>query len=295
MTGTDEVSLLEFVDFFDDLKLPLTFYDSILNKKPNDSLLIGHPVLKKYISDTVFAGVYGKEIPKVYAIGKFKNQAFETYLLLATKGSKSGLYVVALDKDNQPKASLPLLRSGKNSNTVNRITVDAKYTFTLTDEYKNSDGSHSEYNTVYAYNTAGLFMTILKDGLPEGVEMPIINPIDTMPAKGKLAGNYGANSRNFISIRDGRSPNKIMFFINFDNGKACTAELKGDALLIGKDSAVYSSNTDPCIIGFKFSPNSIRITEIKNCGNKRPMECSFNASYRKQIVKSQKAKKASKT
>lgn len=177
-----------------------------------------------------------------------------------------------------------LLSNSPKANEVNKTVIDPRYTFTQIDQYKEVDGSTSEYTSVYAYNNAGLFMVIMSNGLKKGEQMAIINPIDTLPAKNKYSGNYGKDKRNFITIRDGKTPEDFVFFINFDkgNGSECHGELKGEAVFEGKDSATYKSPNDPCTIGFKFSANGVRFNESVNCGNKRPTDCTFNASYSKQ-------------
>jgi hypothetical protein len=177
-----------------------------------------------------------------------------------------------------------LLADNKENKEVNRVVVDSKYTFNIVDQYKDPDGTTNEFSQVYAYNNAGLFMMILQDGLPKGELMPILNPIDTLPMENKYSGNYGKDSRNFISIRDGKSPKDFLFFINLDKGQNsdCQAELKGEAVFVTKDSAVYFTKTDPCVIGFKFGSKNVRISEAVICGNKRPADCSFNANYQKQ-------------
>ena len=173
-----------------------------------------------------------------------------------------------------------LLADKKETKEINRATVDTKYTFTLVDQYKDTDGTFNEFSQVYAYNNAGMFMMILQDGLPKGELMPILNPIDTMPMEHKFSGDYGRDERNFISIRDGKTPKEFLFFLNMDKD-ACQAELKGEAVFVSTDSAVYTTKTDPCVIGFKFGSKNIRIFEATICGNKRPADCSFNARYQK--------------
>lgn len=285
MTGDETVTVTDFIDFFDPVKLPITLSDSSLKKKASDSALIGNAIFNQFIGDSIFVPIYGKEKPKVYALGRFKNEDAETYLLLGVKGTKSNsFYVVAFTPQDKYSAHLMLLTNSPKGNEVNKTVIDAKYTFTLIDQYKDVDGSTNEYTSAWAYNNAGLFMVIMKDGLKKGEQMAIINPIDTLPAKNKYSGNYGKDKRNFITIRDGKTPQDFVFFINFDkgNGSECYGELKGEAIFEGKDTATYKSPNDPCTIGFKFTANGVRFNESVNCGNKRPAECTFNASYSKQ-------------
>jgi hypothetical protein len=285
MSGNEEVSVSDFIDFFTDVKLPITLTDSSLKKKPNDSALISNTVFNQFIGDTIFDNLYGKEKPKIYALGKFKNEEAETYLILGAKGTKiNSFYVVAFAPDTDKySAHMLLLSNSPKANEVNKTIIDSRYTFTQIDQYKEADGSTSEYTSVHAYNNAGLFMVIMSNGLKKGEQMAIINPIDTLPATHKHSGNYGKDKRNFITIRDGKTPEDFVFFLYFDrgNGSECQGELKGEAVFEGKDSATYKSPTDPCTIGFKFTSNGVRFNESVNCGNKRPSDCSFNASYTK--------------
>jgi hypothetical protein len=285
MSGNEEVSISDFIEFFTDVNIPITLDESNLKRKPNDSALISNSVFNQFIGDTIFNSVYGSEKPKIYALGKFRNEEAETYLLIGAKGQKiSSIYVVATNPDTEKySAHMLLLSNSPKLNEINKTTIDKRYTFTLIDQYKESDGSTSEYTSVYAYNNAGLFMFIMSNGLKKGEQMAIINPIDTLPATNKHSGDYGKDKRNFITIRDGKTPNDFVFFIHFDRGggSECKGELKGEAVFESKDSATYRSPNDPCVIGFKFTGNGVRFNESVNCGNKRPADCELNAYYTK--------------
>lgn len=285
MSGQDEVDISDFIEFFDKVSLPVTITDTLLNKKNNDSTLISDTIFNQFVGDTIFQPLYGKRTPKIYALGRFRNgDDAETYLLLKTAGQVNAVYALAFTPDNKYSANMILLADDKANREINRVVIDTKYTFNIVDQYKDPDGSTNEFSQVYAYNNAGLFMMILQDGLPKGELMPILNPIDTLPMENKYSGNYGKDSRNFISIRDGKTPKDFLFFINLDKGanSNCQAELKGEAVFVSKDSAVYTTKTDPCVIGFKFGAKNVRISEAVVCGNKRPADCSFNANYQRQ-------------
>lgn len=298
MSGKDSVDVNDFIEFFDEIKLPVTLADSVLKKKYSDSLLISDTILSQFAGDTIFHTSYGKEKPKLYAIGRFKNADQETYLLLKAKGSFNSIYVLAFTPEKKFSADMLLLSDGKKSNEVNKVVIDPRYTFNLVDEYKDADGTNNQFTQVYAYNNAGMFMMIMKDGLQKGEVKAIINPIDTLPGNNKYSGDYGKDKRNFITVRDGKTPGDFIFFINMDKDPDCQADLKGEAVFVTKDSAIYTSKSDPCTLGFKFGTKSIRITEQVVCGNKRPAGCSFNASYRLQrstaVVKEKEKKKGKK-
>lgn len=290
MKGDEEVSMEDFVAFFDPIALPYSFTDTVFKKKLSDSARIEYKVFTKLMGDTILPPLYKKEKPKIYALGQFKNGTAETYLLVQTKGTRNAVYIIAVDEQMVPKASMLLLASNGNTSETDYVTIDKKFTITTVDEYKKSIGESASFSTVYAYNNAGLFMVILTDGLKKGEVVELVNPIDTFPQTQPNTGDYGSNKQNFISIRDSDTPKKFQFFLYMNKSSLCTAELKGEARWITKDSAVYDSNNDGCKVAFKFGKRNIRILELEGCGSKRPMECSFNAIYNK-IQPKAKAKK----
>jgi hypothetical protein len=282
LNSGENIEATDFIAFFDDLKLPLNLTDSIFAKKQKDSSLIDAAIFKKFTSDTLFTTDFGKEKLKTYAVGKFANGEEETYLLVkAISASKQILYALALDKNQQFSASMPLLKSAY-AKGAEQIIIDGKYNFTHNLTTKLKDGETDIESQVYAYNNAGLFMVILTDGVGNLNEQPIINPIETLPRKSKYATNYAKDKRNIVCIRDGATPDKIKFFIHIEKSvtRFCDGELKGEAKMIGTDSASYTGIGEPCALGFKFKNGTVEVTE-SNCGNKHGMECSFDGKYGK--------------
>lgn len=280
MKGDEQVVVADFIAFFDQLNLPITFKDSLLAKKPNDSLSISSMVFARFISDTVFHTDFNGETPNVYAIGQIKNSKKETYLLFkAAHAKKQRLYVAVMDEKDSFKTCYPMLSLNGSPGKEN-LSIDNKFTFTNSSDTKGSDGTIYTVNKVLAYNM-GAFMVILTDGLPAGVELPIIDPIDTLPRKGQFAGNYVINKRSFISIRDGSKPNLVRFFIHVEKDKNAVGELKSEATMQTSDSAMYKADGDPCGLSFKFSGNVLQIVE-SNCGNRHDMGASFDGDYKKQ-------------
>lgn len=283
-SGNKKVKASDFVSFFPDITLPVTIHDSIFTKKQDNSSVIETTVLYQFVSDSIFKKEFDNEKVKVYAVGKFSSKN-EIYLLIkAVANNKQALYVAALSKQKKFLASL-LLLSSKNRIGSEKIAIDNKCTFTYTYNSKASDGSTYPLNTVYVCNS-GVFMVILTDAVP-GTDMPISNPIDTLPHKGKFSGNYEKDKRNFISFRDGAVSGALKFFIHIEGKEIpfCNGELQGEARIIDTDSASYTNTGSPCTLGFKFSSNKVHITE-NNCGNKHGLDCSFNGSFIKQKEKS---------
>lgn len=294
MKGDEQVEAGDFISFFDDVTLPLALSDSLFNKKPGDSSQIEAAIFKQFINDSILKKEFGKTLPKIFALGKFRNGAEETYLLFrAVAPASQHVYVAAMNKENKFTAAVPVLSSAGVPGRE-RLTVDSKYNFTHADDTRAADGSSSTVTQVYAYNNAGVFMVILTDGVPAGTDLPIVDPNDTLSRKNKYAANYAKDKRNILTIRDGSKPQQVRFFIHIEKKEPqfCDGQLKGEAIMSGADSATFTGSGEPCSLGFKFSSNSIRVTET-NCGNRHGMECSFNGSFLKQkpAVKAKEKKK----
>lgn len=291
MTGDEVVTMEDMIAFFDELPLPYSVGDTLLSAKVKDSNRIEYKVFSQLFGDTLLQPEYKKEKPKLYAVGKFRNKEVETYLLLRTRGSQNNLYAVAVDEKLVPRASLLLLSNKGKAAETNTVVIDKRYTLTTIDDYKAANGEKAAYSTVYAYNTAGLFMVIMNDGMKKGEVTELVNPIDTFPQQRPYSGDYAISKKHFISIRDGDTDKKFMFFLYMNKGENCTAELKGEARWTGKDEALYEASTDGCKVTFKFSGRTLKVTEQEGCTTRRPMDCSFNASFTKKVAPKQKKKK----
>ncbi|HVZ24628.1 MAG TPA: hypothetical protein VG842_01150, partial [Sediminibacterium sp.] len=146
---------------------------------------------------------------------------------------------------------------------------------------KDNQLKFSKEGWVYSSSAAG-FMLILNDSNEGQDHSAIINPIDTLPRKNKFSGDYIEDKRNFIAIRDTKSPAVYAFFIHFekDNG-ACTGELKGEMKLNSPNSAQFTENGDPCVIDFHFDGRDVTLKERGSCGNHRGIKCYFDDTFTK--------------
>jgi hypothetical protein len=125
------------------------------------------------------------------------------------------------------------------------------------------------------------FILIMTDALDDKVT-ELINPIDTFSRKNKLSGDYSSGKTNLISIRDGRKPDRLSFFIHFEkNNGSCNGELKGEAIIRSANLAEYRLNGDPCVLQFKFTSSAVNVKEIEGCGVHRGLRCAFDGSYSK--------------
>lgn len=284
LLDTEEVVVSEFIEFFPAIKLPFHLADTMLTKKSPDSLRIGNKIFSQFVPDSVLHPVFGKKTkPQLYPIGKMEVKDAETYLLVkAALGAKRAAYALVFEQDSF-KAALPLVISSstpvKNEQKV--ANIDSRYTITTVQQRIAPDGQILYHKDVFIYNPEGIFMLILTESNDQANKKgKLINPIDTLPATSKHAGDYLGESRNLVSFRDSHRKGYLSFFVHFEKDKGeCIGELKGDAKITGANSARYTENNGPCVIDFTFSGNTVTMKELEGCGSYRDIKCFFEGKY----------------
>lgn len=226
-------------------------------------------------------------------MGKVEVPNQEAYLFAkAISGNKKIVYLVCFDKKENYVAGMPILIPDQNNSTQQISGIDRRLSIFKTVQRKNADSSVSEGKEVYILNNeARSFMLILTDQL-EDKPTELINPLDTLPRKNKLSADYTAGKMNLISIRDGRRPDRINFFIHFEkNNGECTGELKGEARLRSSSIAEYRPGADPCVLQFTFTSSSVTLKEIEGCGSHRGPKCFFEGTFARKKVAVKKGRK----
>lgn len=288
----DEVSISDFIEFFPDAGLPFRMADSTITRKETDSLLIGYTIFTQFVPDTVLSRQFGKKgKPKIYPLGKVVIKKNETYLFIkAMSPSRKAGYVLVFDKEQKFVASMPLVIADSDPSTSQQAEMDTKYTITTLRQKKSSAGQLLYKKDAYVFNSAGIFTLILTESndMSNAVNT-VINPIDTLPRKNKFSGDYVIDSKNFVSIRDGKKEGSLMFFIHFEKDKGtCVGELKGEALFTGASKAVFRQSNGPCVIDFNFTSSRVSIKESGACGTYRDIKCFFEGSFIKKKAPKQK-------
>lgn len=282
LSGDEPVIVSDFIEFFQPFGLPFQYADTALARTEKDSLLVGYKIFNQFVPDSVLGKIYGKGArPRIYALGKLPVAKAETYLLVKTvHNEKRALLVLAFDKKDKYLASFTALRPDMSAATTQSLSVDRRYTFTKTVFRRNPDASFSEGKDVYVLNESARQFTLIMTDALEDRPTELINPIDTLLRKHKWSADYARDKMNLVSIRDGRRPDRLSFFIHFekDNG-ACTGELKGEAFIRGNNRAEYRVDGDPCKLIFLFNSGSVTLKEQEGCGAHRGLKCSFNATY----------------
>src|SRR6185369_5071599 len=128
----EEINVTDFIDFFPEVKLPLTVADTTLLKKSSDSLAIGYKIFTSFVPDSILSKEFGKDTkPKIYALGKIQEKGKEKYLFAkAIAGNKRVGYLVNFSKDNTFLHAMPLVRTGVDNYTSAYGMLDNKFQIT---------------------------------------------------------------------------------------------------------------------------------------------------------------------
>lgn len=289
LSGNEIVEVSDFIESFPLKELPYQLADTSLRKKDNDSLLISNKVLLQFIPDSVVTKIIGKgSKQKMYPLGRVMSPEGVAYLFLKTvAGDKKSVLLFVFDKKQKFIAGITGLKPDNSILTGQFFGIDKRFSITKNVQQKNADGSISDGKDVYVLNEeAKTFTLIMTDALSEAIT-ELINPIDTLSRKNKYAADYGPGKMNLVSIRDGRKPDRVTFFVHFDkdNGQ-CNGELKGEAFWRSSTTAEYREDGDPCVMKFVFTSSSVSIKE-ENCGSRRNnINCSFDGNFgRRKYVK----------
>jgi hypothetical protein len=293
LSGEEPVKINDFLEAFPIITLPYTVADTNVSKAV-DTIVISHKVFTSFIPDSTLTKLISAEKKSVIKpFGKIDKQK-ETYLLATfTHNKTTKLAVFVFDKKNNFLAAKELLSSIDNDEYTHSLMINKEPTFLLSREKTGSDKQLQYTRTGWVYGSGSSFMVVINDGNEsENKRNTIIDPIDTLPKKNKLSGNYVQDKKNFISIRDGKNVNSYLFFIHFEKKDGnCSGELKGTLHMRTPTTAVYSESGDPCIIDFSINGNTIEVKEQGSCGNRRGMECFFDDSFTKRREPKAKASK----
>ena len=292
MTGDELSDVKDFIEFFPLPVKSAQFSDSIFSKKEKDSSAIGYKTLIKFIPDSVLNKVFGKGLkPKSFPLGRMQDGNKTRYLFAKTiAGDNRSLLLYCFDKNDKFVAAANILKPDQSVSTMQAVAVDRNFNISKNITRKNADGSQSDGREVYVLNEeAHAFMLILTDQLDDRAS-ELVNPIDTLPRKQKIAGDYYGGTKNLVSVRDSKKTDRFVFFIHFEKSNSeCNGDLKGEAVMTGKNTAEYRAGGDPCVMRFIFSGSSVSVKEVEGCAAHRGLRCSFDGSYaRKKLSKPKK-------
>ena len=291
LAGDAPVKVNDFVAAFAPITLPYTVADTNINAFA-DTIRISHKVLSQFVPDSVLEALIDTKAKYIiHPIGRIDKEN-EIYLLFnVIQHEQVQEVAVVFNKENKFLAAKVLLSNDTDEDGyTHSLSINREPTFTVIKERINKETKQIQFTKVgWVYNSAGVFMVVVNDTNEDPKKVGVVlNPIDTLPRKNKLSGEYATDKQNFMSIRDGKDANTYVFFIHFEkkDGK-CVGELKGQLKMTDDATGIYSQAGDPCIIDFNFEGNEVTLKEKGSCGNRRGMECYFDDTF----IKKKEAKK----
>ena len=261
--------------------------DLLSNK---DTTVIRSPEFAKFISDSLKNKLFGKSSKVRYVamarVKAPKNTIY--YIVRATSGGKKVALLIPFTND-QFDVAFPFLVPDDDATTSQLSTIDKSNAIIKAVSQKKPAGDVAEGREVYQYvPEAKQFTLLLTNPLNNVAE--VINPIDTFARKHRFSADYLKDKKNYISIRDGRSSNELLFYIHIEKGE-CSGEIKGTLLLTASNRAVYRQSGEPCQLSLQFLGNAITVKEGGGCGSRRGLDCSFDGTYNRKKEKSKTSKK----
>jgi hypothetical protein len=285
ISGDEKIKADDFVKAFQSLDLPLIIADTTL-KNFGDSTQISKAVFLQFFPDSAlqrFSGDAGDKLV-INPAGLIHKKERDFLLIKFSSPKKMQLGAFVMNDKHAFLASLPLLSNLKSDNYNHSMSITEEPTFIFRKEKFTTDNKSLYSRNGFAYSmSSNSFAEVLHDSNDDTAKNnEIINPIDTFPSTNKFSGDYVANKRNFISIRDGKNALTYTFFIHFENKNGdCVGELKGFMNLTDEKNAVFSESGDPCVINFKFTSTAVKVKEEGNCGNHRGITCLFDFTFKK--------------
>jgi hypothetical protein len=280
----EDIETSDFINAFPEKTLPIQFQQKDLAQKESDSFYTKSNVIAQFIPDSIFKTLGKTKDIRFYRKGRYKAEdTEETYLFLAAekKGRKT-VYILCFDKENVFRAAMPLVEKSTDSHISVDGMLDKKLTVIKQRNSTSANGLAYYNKSAYVYNTEGLFTLILTESNEPVVEKTVYNPIDTLSRKDPLSGDYKIDKKNFVSIRDGGKPGKLLFFVNIEkSGNSCDGSLRGDMTQVKPRVYHYNKADDHCVLEFSFSGKTVQVKELEACGNHRGVRCSFDGKYRK--------------
>lgn len=283
LVSDDDITLKDLLSVVPELRFPVIFNDSVLQRKEKDSSLLYLPSFRSFIPDSVF----NKQFPataqlRLYVLGKATTKDKGTYLFVkSVSGKKRAVHFYYFTEQPAYLGTMKLTDNNNPDKKVNRYCrIDSRFNIALLRERKTPTGEYWTAETIYYMDADGKMVMAMTNSNEDLSDEILGNPIDTLPRKHKFSGDYSTNSKNLVSIRDGVREKTFRFFIHFSkqNGE-CIGEVKGEGEWLSDQKGIFQDNNSPCQMEFTFTRKSVSIKEIDGCGSYRGITCFFEGTF----------------
>lgn len=275
-TTGDEEQALTYPDFrrlFPQAAVTFRWDADSLSIRQPDSTALKARVVKQFFPDTLAKGVFAAaEKPKFFPLGIIQpaDRQFDILLVEGSARSGAAAWMVMYNKNGEFLGRHLIARNTKGQRVG--VSIDKRLAIKVTTE----TASKRIREDVYATEADGSLALILTNSTePVG---GLYNPIDTLPRKHKLSGDY-MSGNNIVSIRDGETSREFLFFIHFSRDKGeCIGELDGTGRFTTATTGQFRDKQSACILDFKFSSGRVTIRET-GCGAYRGIKCMFEGTF----------------
>lgn len=281
LSGDESIKPKDFLRAFSTLKLPVTVSDKTISAGA-DTTTISYKAFTQFVPDSIVDEMVSQHKTLViHPAGKIEAPN-EIYLLVDfVEKTQTQLAVFVFDKKVKFTAYKLLLSNVNDDDYIHSVNINKEPTFVISRE-KTTSNQYKFTRTGWSYS-GGNFINVINDDNETPEKTKIINPIDTLPQKNNLSGDYKIDDKNFVSVRDGKNENTYLFYLSFNHpNKNCVGELKGEIRVIAPDHAIYQTTGDHCNVDFFFRDSELELKENNMCGNRHGINCSFNNTYEKQ-------------
>ena len=278
----DAFTLEDFRQLFNNTTLPYKLTTDSLKAEQDDSLAVTPKLLAQFLTDTLAKADYPKDtLVKFFPLAYFEGTDIHYYVVKAKGKSGTTAYLCITDKKGHYLNRIRVAKVG-NGNSVQYFTIDTKQVVKITEEKQLAGSRTATKEEFYSVGNDGKTTLIMTNSSGEAAAEQIFNPIDTLPGKHKLSGDYEAGELSLVSIRDGKDAKSFEFFISFSReNSGCKGELSGTGHFVSANKGEYKDKETSCGISFQFSAGRLSIKEIGGCGAYRGVRCFFEGNYSK--------------
>lgn len=281
-SGKDAFTFEDFRHLFTQANLPYKLTPETLREKSPDSAAISPELMKQFLIDTLGKSDFPEgTVIKFYPLATIDGAAVNYFVVKAVGKATTTAYVCFVDKKGHYLDRLPVAKvDGKKDQHY--FSIDARQVIKVTNERESSPGHTAIREDFYGVAEDGKTTLIMTNSSGDAAAGQIFNPIDTLPARHKLSGDYLSGETSIVSIRDADDPKSFLFFITFSKDKTgCKGELSGTGHFTGTNKGEYKDKETDCGIAFQFASGKVSIREIGGCGAYRGVRCFFEGSYSK--------------
>ncbi|MGH2642546.1 MAG: hypothetical protein ACRDE2_01235 [Chitinophagaceae bacterium] len=264
------------------LELPFKYNVDSIEKALPDSLRLDSKRTGKFIPDSLWFPE-GNGHPKtiLYPIGQRRYQDLRLLMVKIVSPDNKKADLLIYDKKGNLIGSKELASvSTANPGQTFSFSLDNKFLLRVHERKQLDNGFVITREQVYGINPDGSLLLIMTNTNEPANPNSFTNPIDTLPHKDHLSGDYYASKYDLVSIRDGKTKNTFRFFIHLNKSDGdCTGELDGTGRFTGKDVGEFQEQNGPCAVRFTFSSGRVNILEVGGCGAYRGINCLFDGTY----------------